>query len=104
MAMRGGMKIESVIDATKGIKCSACTKSRGVKNIDGLSCGDIVARTIQEEYEKLKGIPSLKVPAAKPVIQPKQTVETSKCPKCGESLAYSGGCKQCLNCGWSKCD
>jgi ribonucleoside-diphosphate reductase alpha chain len=104
MAMRGGMKIESVIDATKGIKCSACTKSRGVKNIDGLSCGDIVARTIQEEYEKLKGIPSLKVPVAKPVIQPKQTVETSKCPKCGESLAYSGGCKQCLNCGWSKCD
>lgn len=104
MAMRGGMKIESVVDATRGIKCSACTKSKGVKNIDGLSCGDIVARTIQEEYEKLKGFPILKAPTAKKTVTPPTTAKVTKCPKCGEPLAYSGGCKQCLGCGWSKCD
>ena len=51
--MRAGMAIESIIDATKGVKCAACTKAKGGKrHVDGLSCGDIIARTIQEEYER----------------------------------------------------
>ena len=25
------------------------------------------------------------------------------CPDCGSQLVYSGGCKSCPNCGWSKC-
>ena len=108
MAMRGGLSIESVIDATKGIKCSACMQLKGknIKPIDGMSCGDIVARTIQEEYEKLKGMPVLKAPAKQepnPVPQKTVTANT-KCPQCGAVLAYSGGCKQCLSCGWTKCD
>ena len=108
MAMRGGMKIESVIDATKGIKCSACTnvRGKGIKPIDGLSCGDIVARTILEEYEKCKK--DIETPKAEPAIAvsdaPPASTPTSKCPKCGEPLSYSGGCKQCLSCGWSKCE
>ena len=27
-----------------------------------------------------------------------------KCPQCGESLAFEGGCNICKACGWSKCD
>ena len=51
--MRAGMAIESIIDATKGVKCAACTKAKGGKrHVDGLSCGDIIARTIQEEYDR----------------------------------------------------
>lgn len=30
-----------------------------------------------------------------------ETGET--CPDCGGKLIYSGGCKSCPNCGWSKC-
>jgi len=26
-----------------------------------------------------------------------------KCPECGDSLIFEGGCTQCKNCGWSKC-
>lgn len=26
-----------------------------------------------------------------------------KCPECGNELVYSGGCKSCPHCGWSKC-
>ena len=25
------------------------------------------------------------------------------CPKCGQELVYSNGCKECKHCGWSKC-
>jgi len=29
--------------------------------------------------------------------------KTEPCPECGEDLEFSGGCKQCKSCGWSKC-
>lgn len=51
--MRGGMAVDAIVDITKGVKCSACTKAKGRnKKVDGLSCGDIVARTIEEEYKR----------------------------------------------------
>ena len=51
--LRSGLSIESIIDSTKGVKCAACTKAKGGnKPIDGLSCGDILARTIKEEYDR----------------------------------------------------
>lgn len=52
--MRSGMKILDIVDVTKGVKCDACTRVKGskIKPIDGLSCGDVIARTIQEEYER----------------------------------------------------
>lgn len=34
----------------------------------------------------------------------KDGTETGEvCPDCGGKLIYSGGCKSCPNCGWSKC-
>ena len=34
----------------------------------------------------------------------KDGAETGEsCPDCGSQLVYSGGCKSCPNCGWSKC-
>ena len=34
----------------------------------------------------------------------KDGTETGEvCPDCGSKLIYSGGCKSCPNCGWSKC-
>jgi ribonucleoside-diphosphate reductase alpha chain len=35
----------------------------------------------------------------------KDGAETGElCPDCGSNLVYSGGCKSCPNCGWSKCN
>lgn len=31
------------------------------------------------------------------------TVTGETCPDCGAPVIYSGGCKSCPNCGWSKC-
>lgn len=34
----------------------------------------------------------------------KEGQETGElCPDCGKPLVYTGGCKSCPNCGWSKC-
>ena len=93
LCMRSGVKTDEIIDQLKGITCGACTKamSNGIK-LDGISCPDILARTLIE--------------FCKPTDE-KKLVEkpTSKecCPECGEPIIHDGGCVQCTNCGWSKC-
>ena len=102
--MRAGVTIESIVDSVKGVKCAACIKGKSKKKIDGLSCGDIIARTIKEEYDMVKK-------DVKPVKYPIQLntevipdFMMNTCPECGEALANEGGCNVCKNCGYSKCD
>ena len=131
--LRGGISIESIIDSTKGVKCSACTQAKGSKkDIDGLSCGDIIARTIKEEYDRLHGKISCRdevdscakcenkcelgmeeVPnketsrlenIAKMLNPENWVVPTNTCPECGVEMINEGGCVTCKNCGYSKCD
>jgi ribonucleoside-diphosphate reductase alpha chain len=116
--LRGGMAIESIVDSVKGVKCSACTQAKGSKKvIDGLSCGDILARTIQEEYDRFNKCEN------KCKLRMKEVEETSRleniammlnpenwvvpnntCPECGMEMTNEGGCVTCKNCGYSKCD
>lgn len=109
--MRTGMSIEDIIDVTKGVKCSACTQVKGAKtkHIDGVSCGDVVAKTIQEEYERyhIKSNNKTKkddnnMDLLKQYNGIVKKVDT--CPECGEPINNEGGCCICLNCGFSKCD
>ena len=109
--MRAGMKIESIVDITKGVKCSACSKAKGsgMKNIDGMSCGDVVAKTIQEEYERFhknepKKTVSEKALDLTDVIKEVKELEKNSCPECGNILNNQGGCNICIFCGYSKCD
>ena len=106
--MRAGMTIDSIVDCTKGVKCSACTqvKASKAKKIDGLSCGDIVARTIQEEYERYSHDKIAKCPVQeiKEMAVEVKGYSQHICPECGDNLANEGGCVVCKNCGYSKCD
>lgn len=110
--MRAGLKIEDIVDVTKGVKCDACTKVKGsgIKPIDGLSCGDVIARTIQEEYNRYHkcGNSCAQCPnkCSKGTEPVKTQTEQKKhtCPECGNEIAFEGGCMVCKNCGFSKCD
>ena len=101
--MRSGMCVESIVDATKGVKCSACMQAKGMKKkIDGLSCGDVIAKTIQEEYRRYHG--DKKVDILDKMNEKKPIDKESKCPECGSKINNSGGCVICPSCGYSKCD
>lgn len=93
LCMRSGVKTDEIIDQLKGITCGACTKamSNGIK-LDGISCPDILARTLTEFCKPADE----KKPIEKPTNQ-------EYCPECGEPIIHDGGCVQCTNCGWSKC-
>lgn len=116
--LRGGMAIESIVDSVKGVKCSACTQAKGSKKvIDGLSCGDILARTIQEEYDRFNKCENKCKHETKEIketsrleniammLNPENwVVPNNTCPECGMEMTNEGGCVTCKNCGYSKCD
>ena len=97
--LRSGVTIDEVVDQLKGIHCPACqmVKAKG-GTVDGLSCPDIMSRTIKEfttsgwsvcqKYDE----DDHQVTSAGP-----------RCPECGEPLTMTGGCQSCLNCGYSRC-
>ncbi len=93
LCMRSGVKTDEIIDQLKGITCGACTKamSNGIK-LDGISCPDILARTLIEFCK----------PTDENKLVEKPTNQEC-CPECGEPIIHDGGCVQCTNCGWSKC-
>lgn len=93
LSMRSGVKTDEIIDQLKGITCGACTKamSNGIK-LDGISCPDILARTLIEFCK----------PTDEKKLVEKPTNQEC-CPECGEPIIHDGGCVQCTNCGWSKC-
>ena len=93
LCMRSGVKADEIIDQLKGITCGACTKamSNGIK-LDGISCPDILARTLIEFCK----------PTDEKKLDEKPT-NRECCPECGEPIIHDGGCVQCTNCGWSKC-
>lgn len=89
LSLRSGVKVDEIIDQLKGIYCPACSsaKNKG-KDIDGLSCPDILSRTLQEFHQKK---------------QIQERPKGLKCPDCGTELYNEEGCVNCPNCGWSKC-
>lgn len=96
-AMRSGIKISSIIDSLAKVQCQACVRAKAKgEELDGSSCGDIVAKCIQDRYNELHNIK----PAQVQKKQPGDSVTT--CPECGEKLRYESGCRSC-SCGWSKC-
>ena len=96
-AMRSGIKISSIIDSLAKTQCQACVRAKAKgEELDGSSCGDIVAKCIQDRYNELHNIKPTQVQKK----QPGDGVTT--CPDCGEKLRYEQGCRSC-SCGWSKC-
>ena len=99
--LRAGVAVEAVIDSAKGVKCSSCARSK--KKVDGLSCGDIVAKVIQTEYEYRKDKKVVETPLKVAEEQYSKEENKAKCPECGAELNNTGGCNICPSCGWSKC-
>lgn len=98
--LRAGVAVEAVIDSAKGVKCSSCARSK--KKVDGLSCGDIVAKAIETEYNYRKGKKNTKK-VEKIEEKVEKNEEKAKCPECGAELSFTGGCNVCPSCGYSKC-
>jgi ribonucleoside-diphosphate reductase alpha chain len=119
LCLRSGVKVDEVIDQLKSINCPACHNMKGKgQPIDGMSCPDVIARALEEEYNTTETLTivrksktlsdnlnnvKIKKPIAKPEISLKDESE-NLCPDCGsDKYNPSGGCRVCLDCGYSRC-
>lgn len=102
VALRSGVKVDEIIDQLQGIYCPACAKTN--KTVDGLSCPDIMAKTLHAFYYGEEEIPQKNIVKSKKAVEiATAKINGEKCPECGEPVRREGGCVICNSCGWSKC-
>ena len=108
LALRSGVKVDEITDQLKGIVCPACTrvKTKGEK-IDGISCPDIIGKTLEEEYKSTIRMENKTEEIQ--VVQSNDNINQKdgkfKCPECGEyTLTKYDGCVNCTNCTYMKCN
>ena len=120
LAARGGIDIYSIVDQ---LKSSGTCPSYAVRHATkkdtskGSSCPVAIGNALIDMYNEIQNeISDDEVENApqndsaknqnknsESKIKLKEKI-TPKCPECGGSLIFEGGCNTCKDCGWSKCD
>jgi len=86
LALRSGVKIDSIIKQITGIRCPGPNWQNG-KQV--LSCPDAIAQVLSH-------VAQVDPPAPKAATM-------GACPDCGGAIEPEGGCLVCRSCGFSRC-
>lgn len=107
LAGKKGATVEEIVDQLKSVVACPSFVSRKTTetNIsDGRSCAEAVGIELLKLHEQFK-INYLNQPEITQLkIDNEVKIEIAKCPECGAELSHTGGCINCYNCGWTKCD
>lgn len=107
LAGKKGATVEEIVDQLKSVVACPSFVSRKTTeaNIsDGRSCAEAVGRELLKLHEQFK-INYLNQPEITQLkIDNEVKIKIAKCPECGAELSHTGGCINCYNCGWTKCD
>ena len=111
LALRAGVPPEAIIDQSMSIRpCNAYvnrTKSKHDTSM-GTSCPSAIGYALKDLYDKMADRNMIDISDEEDdeeaVININEEQTSAKCPECGASLLFEGGCVCCKNCGWSKCD
>ena len=85
LALRSGVKAESIIRQLMGIRCPTPVWQNGAQVV---SCSDAIAKVINRHVEAHIAFP---------------LAEMGACPDCGATVEHEGGCIVCRSCGFSRC-
>lgn len=117
LCARGGIDVYSIVDQLKSSGTCPSYAIRSATKHDtskGSSCPVAIGNALLDMYNELQNelfddiedsytsetIITLKKPL---LINVEQSI-APKCPECGGTLVFEGGCNTCKSCGWSKCD
>ena len=107
LAGKKGATVEEIVDQLKSVVACPSFVSRKTTEVgisDGRSCAEAVGRELLKLHEQFK-INYLNQPEITQLkIDNEVKIEIAKCPECGAELSHTGGCINCYNCGWTKCD
>ncbi len=85
LALRSGVKVESIIRQLVGIRCPSPTWKNGEQVV---SCSDAIAKVLSHHVDA----------SFSPVPD-----EMGACPDCGAAVEHEEGCIVCRSCGFSRC-
>jgi len=116
LALRAGVKIESIIDQMRGVRCPV---PLGIGKNAVLSCPDAIGRVLEHYIGKdsANGTATANpymaadpAPIATASIKAAASNQGSmdmgvcpECPECGHMIEFIEGCLTCRGCGYSKC-
>lgn len=107
LAGKKGATVEEIVDQLNSVVACPSFVSRKTTETgisDGRSCAEAVGRELLKLHEQFK-INYLNQPEITQLkIDDEVKIEIAKCPECGAELSHTGGCINCYNCGWTKCD
>ena len=109
LAARAGAPIEAIVDQLQSSgTCPSYAVRKATKNdtSKGSSCPVAIGYALMEMYKEVqtelaaiaKGNQCSEVASTEA-----ETIESPKCPKCGEPIQMVEGCMTCPSCGYSKC-
>lgn len=104
LAARAGVGIHQIVDQLDSSgACPSYAVRRATKKdtSKGSCCPMAVGNALLDMWEEMQNETKELVPVD---VEVTVTVDSSKCPECGEPLVNEGGCTSCKSCGWSKCD
>jgi len=109
-ALRGGVPISYLAEQLN--KSGVCPsfqykKGKGEKLCKGKSCpsaiGNILKDVLKEfEIQHNELVEEETKPISNETITNNNVLNETKCPECGETLRFEGGCQSCI-CGYSRC-
>ena len=85
LALRSGVKVESILKQLIGIRCPSPVWQNGQMT---LSCSDAIAKVLNEYSQS--GFTQM-------------IAEMGACPDCGAAVEHESGCIVCRSCGFSRC-
>ena len=109
IALRAGVDVKDVADqlgSTINCPSFASSRAKGISLSPGSSCAGAVGKALidlNKEFQKMWRL--MIVAETEEEVEEQKIMGLKECPECGEkTLQMAGGCMQCSNCGYSKCD
>ena len=101
LALRSGIRIDSILEQLRHIRCPMPTWDEGMPVH---SCADAIAIVLDRYIKKELNTKQERLDL---VVTSNGTANSNgmpaQCPECGEVLVFSEGCVSCKCCGYTKC-
>lgn len=108
IALRAGVDVKDVVDqlgSTISCPSFASSRAKGISLSPGSSCAGAVGKALIDLDKEFQKMWRLMIIAETEEVEEQNVMGLKECPECGEkTLQMAGGCMQCSNCGYSKCD
>ena len=108
ITLRAGVDVKDVADQLAStINCPsfASSRAKGIILSPGSSCAGAVGKALIELNKEFQVIFKAMKEIDEDHEEESDIMGLKECPECKEkTLQMSGGCMQCTNCGYSKCD